>query len=109
MAELEAEAAAAGPEAVAEMNILRAHYALANRVYQARKKAGLTQQALAAASGIDQAEISRIELGESNPTMATMVRVLSALGLRLDFPGVAKKRSPRKRSDAKSRATSRST
>ena len=102
MAELAKETAAAGPGAVAEAAILRAHYEFANRVYQARKKASMTQQALAAASGIDQAEISRIELGDSNPTMATIVRVLGALGLKVDFP-VAKATSPRKRAGTKSR------
>lgn len=91
MAELEKETAAGGPDAIAEANILRAHYELANRVYQARKKVGLTQQALAVAAGIDQAEISRIELGESNPTMATMIRVLAALGLKLEFPAAKQK------------------
>ena len=105
MAELEKETAAGGPAAVAEANILRAHYEFANRVYQARKKAGMTQQALAAASGIDQAEISRIELGESNPTMATMVRVLGALGLKLEFP--AKKAAHPKRVGKKSRPATR--
>lgn len=86
MAELEAADRAEGPEAVAESRILRAHYELANSVYQARKKRGMSQQQLAAASGIDQAEISRIERGDSNPTIATMSRVLAAVGLKLSYP-----------------------
>ena len=86
MAELHAADAAEGPQAVADSAILHAHYELANRIYQGRCKRGLSQQALASASGIDQAEISRIERGASNPTMATVVRLLTALGLRVTFP-----------------------
>ena len=100
MTELAAEDAAEGPEALAESAILRAHYEFANRVYQARKKLGMSQQALEAASGIDQAEISRIERGESNPTMATMVRVLAAVQLKLNYKS-EEATVPRKRAAAK--------
>ena len=49
----------------------------------ARKARGLTQPDLSALTGIQQAEISRIERGAGNPTAATLLRLADALGLRL--------------------------
>lgn len=45
-----------------------------------REDAGISQRALAALSGIDQAEISRIETGRAHPRMETCVRLGLALG-----------------------------
>ena len=87
MRELEDEIEEAGPTAVLESETLRARYRLASDVTIGRKSQKMTQQALAKASGIDQAEISRIENAQSNPTLETIVRVLTAVGLRLDFEG----------------------
>jgi transcriptional regulator with XRE-family HTH domain len=38
---------------------------------------------LAAASGINQAEISRIERGQTNPTASTLTALLAPLGARV--------------------------
>ena len=108
MAELEATDAVDGAGAVAESRILRAHYELANRVYQARKKKGISQQALAKRSGVDQAEISRIEHGDSNPTMATVVRLLTALGLGIRYPDASASRSTGSKRVSRLRAGRRS-
>jgi transcriptional regulator with XRE-family HTH domain len=43
----------------------------------------IKEQALAAASGINQGEISRIERGQTNPTAATLAALLAPLGARL--------------------------
>ena len=48
-----------------------------------RKARGLTQPDLSALTGIQQAEISRIERGAGNPTAATLLRLADALGRRL--------------------------
>lgn len=85
MRELEEEIEADGPAAVLDSEMLRARYRLASDITIGRKNRKMTQQALAKASGIDQAEISRIENARSNPTLETIVRVLTAVGLRLDF------------------------
>lgn len=50
---------------------------------RARRAAGLTQSQLAEASGIQQALISRIEAGRSNPTLATMETLAAACGRSL--------------------------
>ena len=49
----------------------------------ARKARGFTQSALSRLSGIQQAEISRIERGAGNPTAATLFRLAEALDQKL--------------------------
>jgi DNA-binding XRE family transcriptional regulator len=83
MREVERKAKAGGPEAVARWDAFNAHYAMALEVRELRRERRLTQQQLAAASGIDQGEISRIERGQTNPTASTLAALLSPLGARL--------------------------
>ena len=49
----------------------------------ARKVRGCSQVALAEMTGIQQAEISRIERGTGNPTTSTLLRLARALDLRV--------------------------
>ena len=42
---------------------------------KARAKKGLTQKELASAAGINQADISKIEKGVANPTVATLTKI----------------------------------
>ena len=46
-----------------------------------RKKKGLTQAGLARHSGIPQPNLSRIERGEQDPTVSTLLRICSSLGI----------------------------
>jgi transcriptional regulator with XRE-family HTH domain len=50
-----------------------------------RELDGLTQQQLATASGVAQADISRIERGQSNPTAETLEALAVPLGVTLDL------------------------
>ena len=77
--ELEAEARAEGPDAVAELEAFRLHFSLARQLAEHRRAQHMTQKQLAERSGIDQAEISRIERGQANPTTATLGALLRAL------------------------------
>ena len=79
MAEVEAEARAEGPQAVAELEALRLHYSIARQLAERRRERHLTQKQLAELSGIDQAEISRIERAQANPTTATLGALARAL------------------------------
>jgi DNA-binding XRE family transcriptional regulator len=81
--EVEAEARAEGAPAAAELQAFRAYFALAHDLRALRKERGLTQNELAARSGVAQSEISRIERGRGNPTHATLAILLAALGARL--------------------------
>src|SRR5690625_4859610 len=49
----------------------------------AREVRGCSQVALAEMTGLQQAEISRIERGTGNPTTSTLLRLARALDLRL--------------------------
>jgi transcriptional regulator with XRE-family HTH domain len=56
---------------------------MAREVRALRKQHKLTQKELAAVSGINQGEISRIERGQTNPTATTLAALLAPLGARL--------------------------
>jgi transcriptional regulator with XRE-family HTH domain len=53
------------------------------RLREARHKAGLTQAALAEAAGLTQQYVAKIEAGQINPTLATMVAVARVLGTEI--------------------------
>jgi len=77
------EAQAEGPEAVAQLEGLRARFDLAMQLIERRRELGMTQVQLAAATGIAQSMISRIEQGNANPTVKTLNVLAQALDLRL--------------------------
>ena len=56
------------------------HPEAAHAVAAARAMAGMTQKELAQRTGIDQSDISKIERGIANPSVATLERVAAALG-----------------------------
>lgn len=70
-------AAAAAEELAVEVQARRA---MGRAVRAARKSAALTQVQLAKLASIEQAEISRIERGHANPTVATLARIGAATG-----------------------------
>lgn len=53
---------------------------LGHRVRSARKRAGLSQSALAAKCGMDRLYLGRIELGKQNPTVAILMRIALEAG-----------------------------
>lgn len=57
--------------------------AIGEAVMSARAVKGFTQKELAKASGINQSDISKIEKGIANPTVTTLKRIASALGMKL--------------------------
>ena len=54
-------------------------------VRAARRRADLTQAQLAERAGLSQAEVARLERAGSNPTAATLERLLRATGHRLEL------------------------
>lgn len=83
IAEIEAEAQAEGRQAVAELRAFDDRFRLASELFAARKAAQLSQKELSKRSGVQQAEISKIERGEVVPTLTTMAKLLQPLGRRL--------------------------
>lgn len=68
-----------------ELDAARARFKIGARLLKQRLAAGLSQQQLATASGIAQADISRIERGQINPTAATLETLGGPLNVTLDY------------------------
>jgi transcriptional regulator with XRE-family HTH domain len=71
------------PKAMAEYERLRPRYEFIIAVKQQRSKLSWTQRDLAAAIGVSQPVIARLESGDHDPRFGTMVAVCQALGLPL--------------------------
>jgi transcriptional regulator with XRE-family HTH domain len=50
---------------------------------RARKSTGLTQKQLSEKTGIAQGDISKIEIGDANPTLATLKRLAAGMDMKL--------------------------
>lgn len=74
------EAQVGGPDAVAELHALDAQFQLASELYGRRQELGMSQAELSKLCGVPQADISRIERGHGNPTVATIEKLMSAMG-----------------------------
>ena len=61
------------------------HWEAAQALGEARRRSGLTQQALAERSGIRQSVISRLERGNGNPSVRTLQRLAEGMGMRLEL------------------------
>lgn len=55
------------------------------RIAEIRKEQGITQAQLAAACGLQQAHIARIEAGRYSVGLDTLALIATALGARIDF------------------------
>ncbi len=71
------------PEFVKEYEALDEEYAVVRQIINARIVAGLTQKELAEKIGTRQSNVSRIENGNSNPSIATLKRIAEATGTKL--------------------------
>ena len=68
------------PEEIAESDL---RVALITAMIQARKEQGLSQRDLEEISGVKQPQIARLEHGDSNPQLTTLLKVLAAMGKTL--------------------------
>lgn len=75
------------PEFVKEYDALAQERDLAVALVKARKSAGMTQTELSEKSGISQGDISRLENGSRNPSVAVLERIAKALNttLKIEF------------------------
>jgi transcriptional regulator with XRE-family HTH domain len=71
------------PEFRAEYEALEPEFAIVQAMIDARKNTGLTQKQLSEKTGIDQSDISRMESGDANPTLATLKRLATGMGMTL--------------------------
>ena len=70
---------------------LEPEYSLIQALIDARKENGMTQKQLADATGISQADISRLEHGTGNPSVKTLQRIAQALHMALKIEFVPQK------------------
>ena len=71
------------PKLRAEYEALETEFTIIQAMIDARKGAGLTQKQLSEKTGIAQADISKLENGSANPSLRTLRRLASGLGMKL--------------------------
>lgn len=71
------------PEFKKEYDALDAEFSIIQAILDARKKSGLTQKDLAERTGIAQADISKLENGNANPSLRTLQRLAEGMGMQL--------------------------
>lgn len=71
------------PEFRAEYEALAPEFTIVQALIDARKRTGMTQKDLAAATGIYQGDISKLERGCGNPSLKTLQRLATGMGMRL--------------------------
>ena len=71
------------PEFKEEYEALEPEFAIIQAIIDARKSSGLTQKQLSERTGITQADISKLESGNANPSLKTMQRLAYGMGMRL--------------------------
>lgn len=71
------------PETSAEFEALRPQYEIISQIIKARSEQGLTQDELAARTGLQRSNISRLESGNYNPSIELLSRVAKGLGMEL--------------------------
>lgn len=71
------------PDLRAEYDALEPEFAIMQAMIDSRKANGLTQKQLAEKTGINQADISKLERGSANPSLRTLQRLALGMGMRL--------------------------
>lgn len=71
------------PEFKKEYDALEPEFAIIQAMIDARKATGLTQKELSERTGIAQADISRLERGNANPSLKTLQRLAAGMGMKL--------------------------
>ena len=71
------------PEIKTAYDELQPEYDIIQDMIDARKSQNMTQKDLSIATGITQADISRIENGTRNPSLEMVKRLAAGMGMRL--------------------------
>ncbi len=67
----------------AEWDALEPEFQIVRAIIEGREEKGFTQAQLAEATGINQANISRLENGTGNPSLQTLKRLAAGMGMKL--------------------------
>lgn len=71
------------PAFKAEYEALEDEFIIIQAIIDARKRSGLTQRQLAEKTGIAQADISKLENGNGNPSLRTLRRLAAGMGMKM--------------------------
>ena len=79
------------PSFKAEWDTLQPELTIAQAMIDARKESGLTQKQLSERTGIAQADISKLERGNANPSLRTLQRLAAGMGVNVRIEFVSNK------------------
>lgn len=71
------------PEVKTEYDALEPEFEIIRAMIEARKFSGLTQKQLSERTGIAQADISKLERGNANPSLKTLQRLAAGMGMKI--------------------------
>ena len=71
------------PEFKREWDVLEPEYQIIKAMLDTRNEKAMTQKQLADITGIPQADISRLENGNANPSLRTLQRLADGMGMKL--------------------------
>ena len=66
-----------------EWDALEPEFSIMQAMIDARRTSGLTQKQLFERTGIAQADISKLESGNANPSLKTLQRLAAGMGMRV--------------------------
>ena len=66
-----------------EWDCLEPQYAMIREMIRIRNEKNITQKELSARTGIARADISKLESGNANPSIKTLVRIAAGMGKEL--------------------------
>ncbi len=66
-----------------EYEALEPEFAIVQAIIDARVSVGLTQKQLSERTGIAQSDISKLESGNANPSLRTLQRLASGMGMKM--------------------------
>lgn len=78
------------PQVKAEYDALEPEFQVIRAMIEARRDQHLTQQQLADRTGIDRADISKLENGNANPSLKLLKRLAEGLGMNIKIEFVPK-------------------
>lgn len=66
-----------------EYEALEPEFSIIQAMIDARKSRGITQKELSERTGITQSDISKLENGNANPSIKTLQRLASGMGMKM--------------------------
>lgn len=78
------------PKVKAEYDALEPEFQVIRAMIEARRDQNLTQQQLADRTGIDRADISKLENGNANPSLKLLKRLAEGLGMNIKIEFIPK-------------------